>query len=205
MKFAYVMLCFLLSVIAFAQEDVSLANLSREIEQLRSKIRQTERENPHVYFNEQDNPTRTIQKTMKEVRINREYYCPNHRGFKYKDGICGWIDSNKNNIWISKNDRGCAAASNNINGYTVWRSYCDQADVTAAKDAEIKRLQDKLQALQEQRRSLVMSAADRPNKRSEGAGNNSDAIVIRLTKQKVSELYSNKVLYHDGYKIIISN
>ena len=204
MKFAYVMLCFLLSVIAFAQEDVSLANLSREIEQLRSKIRQTERENPHVYFNEQDNPTRNIQKTMKEVRINREYYCPNHRGFKYKDGVCGWIDSNKNNIWISKNDRGCAAASNNINGYTVWRSYCDQADVTAAKDAEIKRLQDKLQALQEQRRALVMSAADRP-RRPDGSGNNSDVIVIRLTKQKVSELYSNKVLYHDGYKIIVSN
>ena len=190
-------------VVAQESSDGSLAAVSREIEQVRAKLSQNDKDNPHVCFADQDNPTRNIHRTMKGVRINREFYCPYHRGYKYVDGVCGWTSAIERNPSVNRRDlAGCPALSNNINGYAVWRSYCDQVTVTEQKEAERKRLQERLQALQEQRTALIL-ASDRSSRKAAGSNANADAIVIRLPKKKVYELYSNKVTYHDGYKLIL--
>lgn len=216
MKAMVMMLVLVLACGVFAQEATAVAVpqvsedplvlVGKEIDLVRAQIVQCDKDNPHVYFNESDNPTMNIRRGLREVRVNREYYCPYHRGHKYCNGVCGWTDMVWRQRQMTRRElAGCPAVSNNINGYPVWLAYAEQVPLTLAKDKERAELQVKLQELLERKASIALAkdVSDKGARLRDPDAETSDMIVISIPRKKVFELYSNRVTCHNGYKIVV--
>lgn len=182
--------------------SMTMMDINRQISLMKDRLAEANKENPHVYYNEVDNPTMNIKRGLKATYINSEYYCPYHRGFKYVNGHCGWHDMimRQHPLTISRKDRaGCPAMSNNINGYPVWSQLAAQVSVTQQKDAEIARCRARLDELIERRSALAL-ANDLNDRAPESESQKSaQPVMITLSRVQVSELYSKRVLHYNGY------
>ena len=210
MKIILFILCLALAFGGFAQES-QLSEINRQIAAVREEIRVAERQNPRVYYQEEDNPTMNIERRLGITRINREYYCPYHRGFRYHNGICGiYMTDRYARQPIANYGNGCPAMSNNITGYPVWSKLVEKAVLTEQKEKEVAALKAKLQELQD-RRSVVARAETVADKAAKDAASNapdpceptSNPVVITLPRKKVSELYTKKEIRYNGYIIIM--
>lgn len=203
-KFLFmVMWCVALAIGAAAQES-PLSELNKQIATVREEIRVAIRQNPRVYYQDEDNPTMNIERRLGNTRINREYYCPYHRGFRYHNDICGiyLVDRYHRPAGVNPGS-GCPALSNNITGYPVWKKLVEKVVVTEQKEKEIADLKAKLQDLLD-RRAIVARAEASMEKAAQEANPEeptSNPTVIVLPKIKVSELYSKKEIRYNGYII----
>lgn len=197
------MWCVALATGATAQES-QLADINKQIASVREEIRNAIRQNPRVYYQEEDNPTMNIERRLGNTRINREYYCPYHRGFRYHNDVCGvyLVDRYHRPVGVNVGN-GCPALSNNITGYPVWRNLVDKVVLTEQKEKEIADLKVKLQNLLDRRAIMARAetAAEKAAKEADPEEPVSNPTVIVLPRIKVSELYTKKEIRYNGYII----
>ena len=165
-----------------------MEDLKESISDAKVRLSKVQKQNPHVYYAEKDNPGMNIQKKMKETHVNRIFMCPYHKGFMYTDnGKCEGCSGYR--------DHACKAQR----FWLEWNRLVDLISETEQCDAEEKELREKIKELEARKQKVVSTVASSKNMKPKEK--ETGKRVIRLRRSTLDRLLEDGSVENDNFLI----